>query len=983
MRTAALFLGLVLLPAAATAQGSITGVVRDSSGAVLPGVTVEAASGALIEKVRSVVTDGAGQYRIIDLRPGTYTVTFTLSGFSVTQREGVELSGPVTVTVDVAMTVGSVQETVKVERDAPIVDVQTTSRSQTTPSTIIDVLPSARSQYLIAALLPGVTKPFGGQDVGGTQTMQLTIFSIHGSRATDQRLTIDGLTSRDLLTSGWSSNFVPDMGTAAEIVLQYSSAAADAIGGGLIINVIPKEGGNSFSGSMFATGASGSFQGNNYSDKLRQAGLSTPNKLKRAYDINPAVGGPIVRNRLWFYGSARWQESSSYQAGAYANRNGGDLSKWLYEPDPTRRGEGRLTINPSGSVRLTWQATPRNKIAVTTEAQNRHWVLALPANYSPEVYPNWAFRHQSFVTASWQSPASNRLLLDAKFGHHAEAFVDKYPEPGDPYRRAIPVLEQSTGLLYRGRGYCCSPYFFGTEDAPHIMQAQASASYVTGSHAWRFGFQNEFGTSRQELLDNEYGLFYTFNNGVPVALEQHALPLATEWRLSSDLGVYAQDRWTVKRATINAGVRFNYLANHFPEQRLGPAYLIRNRNLVVGETNYANMKDLTPRVGVAYNLLGNGKTSLKASWGKYLSTADPRIGNPIQNLSYIARRSWNPTLPLGHPEYYTPRCDLLNPAANGDCGALDNQLWGQLLPSAAVDPRTYTGWGHREWNQEFSASIQHEIAPRVAVDFGYFRRWYGNFTVVDNRAVTASDFIRYSITAPADGRLELAGQTIGALYEVTADKAGQVDNYTTFAKDFGKQIEHWNGFDLTINARPRGGVFVQGGLSTGRTSTDNCEVRARLPETSLLFGIIAVPDGQCHVDTKFLTQIKLLGAYRVPRIDLQLAATFQTVPGPQVQAHYFVTAAQTDPRVDLRGGFHLVNVVPPGTAYLPHLKQLDVRFARIVRAGRTRASVHLDIANALNASHVQVTNVTYGPQWLQPLGIMDPRLFKIGAQFEF
>jgi hypothetical protein len=305
------------------------------------------------------------------------------------------------------------------------------------------------------------------------------------------------------------------------------------------------------------------------------------------------------------------------------------------------------------------------------------------------------------------------------------------------------------------------------------------------------------------------------------------------------------------------------------------------------------------------------------------------------------------------------------------------------VPSAAVDPRTHSGWGHREWHQELSISIQREIVPRVAIDFGYFRRWYGNFRVVDNRSVTASDFTRYGITAPVDPRLELSGQRIDGLHEVNPNKVGQVDNYTTLARDFGKQVEHWNGVDLTVNARPAPGVVLQGGLSTGRTSTDDCEVRASLPETTLLFGVIAVPDRYCRVDTRFLTQIKLLGTYVVPRIDVQVAATFQAVPGPQVQANYFVTSPQTDPRVDLTGGFRLVNVVPPGTEYLPHLKQLDIRIAKIIRAGRTRTTVHLDIANALNASNVQVTNVTYGPQWLQPLGIMDPRLFKIGVQFHF
>ena len=1009
---AVIVVGLVLLPATtAYAQGSIAGVVKDPSGGVLPGVTVEASSPALIEKVRSVVTDGTGQYQIVDLRPGTYTVTFRLTGFSVVQREGIELTGTFAATVDADLKVGSLEETVRVSGESPTVDVQSSRRSNVIPTEVIDALPTSRSQYTMAVLLPGAIRAAGGaagsgsQDVGGTRTMQITTFSIHGSRASEQRLMLNGMSARNFLSSAWASNFVPDMGTAAEVVLEYATGTADSYAAGLGINVIPKEGGNRFTGSIFATGASGGFQGNNYSPELAAAGLTSPNKLRRVYDINPAAGGPIIRDKLWFFATMRWQESSFFQAGGFANKNGGDLSKWTYEPDLTKPGEGILTINPSWSARLTWQATPRNKIGFSYEPQNRNWINALNATFSPEMYQDWQFHREYFTSVSWTSPVTSRLLLDARFANHGEGFVDKYPEPGDPYRRAIPVRELSTGFLYRGKGYGSQPFsWFGTQEAPLIAQAHASVSYITGSHALKFGFQNDFGGVTQENFDNEYGLWYYFNNGVPTQIEQHALPFAQTTDVQADMGIYAQDRWTYKRATINAGIRFDYFKSSFPEQHLGPASFVPNRDITIPALDYNNLKDITPRVGVAYDLFGNGRTALKASWGKYVLGVPPLIGNPVTNLSYIARRSWTPTLPPGHPDYYTPQCNLDSPLANGDCGALDNALFGQLRPSAAVDPRIYTGWGHRAWNQEFSTSIQHEIAPRVSMDFGYFRRWYGNFSVVDNRAVSPSDFTTFSITAPVDPRLPMSGQVIGGLLTQTSG-IGLVDNYTTFAKDYGKQIEHWNGFDLTINARPREGVILQGGLSTGRTTTDNCDLRAKLPEIATIApgsfprgggfpvgaaigipavtGTTAIPESQCHVDTNFLAQYKFLGTYLVPKIDVQFGVTFQATPGPEIFSNYTVLPSQTTPLVPLTGGTRLVSVVAPGTEYVEHIKQLDLRFSKLLRFGRTRTALNLDLANLLNANYSQLIVPSYGPRWLAPASIMDARLFKLGAQVDF
>jgi hypothetical protein len=302
------------------------------------------------------------------------------------------------------------------------------------------------------------------------------------------------------------------------------------------------------------------------------------------------------------------------------------------------------------------------------------------------------------------------------------------------------------------------------------------------------------------------------------------------------------------------------------------------------------------------------------------------------------------------------------------------------VPSTAYDPAVLNGWGKRAYNWEFSAGVQREVSNRIGIDIGYFRRIYGNFIVTDNVAVAATDYNPFSIPAPSDSRLPNGGgYTVGTVYDLNPSRVGQVNNVVRFASDYGNQIEHWNGVDFTMNARPRPGLMVQGGVSTGRTSTDNCEVLALVPEAGAL-------NAFCHVDTNFLTQVKVLGTYTVPKVDVQFSGTFQSLPGPQVTANYVAANAIIQPSLGrlLSGGAAnaTINIVPPGTIYGERLNQLDLRFAKLFKYARTRTSLNFDLYNILNANPVTSQNNNYAA-WQVPLSILDARLFKISVQFDF
>jgi hypothetical protein len=355
------------LPATAFAQASIAGIVKDSSGAVLPGVTVEAASPALIEKVRSVVTDGTGQYQIVNLVPGTYAVTFTLPGFNTVKREGIVLAGSFTAKIDADLRVGALEETITVTGETPLVDVQNTKRERVIDREIIDNIPTSRTAYDMASLIPGVSRSgLTNQDVGGTASSGNPIgsVSIHGGRTGDQVLLRNGIETVGQSSTGFSTpvNINP-IGTQ-EVAVDTASAGAEYTTGGVRINVIPRDGGNIFSGAVFASYANPSWQADNITPALKARGVSSGDRLKNNADFNPGFGGPIKKDKIWFFLSARYKNSGNYATGMYYDKNFNNPNVWVFEPDLSKPA-----ANPSvwkgGQLRLTWQGRPSTRSAST------------------------------------------------------------------------------------------------------------------------------------------------------------------------------------------------------------------------------------------------------------------------------------------------------------------------------------------------------------------------------------------------------------------------------------------------------------------------------------------------------------------------------------------------------------------------------------------------------------------------------------------
>ncbi|MEQ1759891.1 MAG: TonB-dependent receptor [Vicinamibacterales bacterium] len=982
---------LAVIPAAAYAQASIVGTVRDSSGAVLPGVTVEAASPALIEKVRSVVTDGAGQYKVVDLRPGSYTITFTLPGFNTARRDGVELTGSFSATVNADMRVGALEETITVTGEAPIVDVQSAAKQAVLNKEVIDAIPSGRNQFNLAVLIPGVSvgASLGGtQDVGGALGDVQQQLVVHGSRPSDQRLTIDGLTMYSAEGSGQFSISTPNMSATQELTIDVGAGSAESPTGGVRMNLIPREGGNRFSGTLFATALNGGFQGNNFNDELRQRGLQTADQIKLITDFAPGAGGPLLRDKLWLFMSYRDTKNHNQVGGIFANKNLNDPTKWTYVADQSNPGIFKLHTWDA-NARLTWQINTKNKASFYYDNGSYCRCNGVIAGSSPENIGEREYPLNRVIMASWSSPMTSRMLLEAGFSNRAEVWRDVDPRELNSSLRdyladgtavhLIGVVEQSSGFAYRSVTKATHTGFTRSLN----YQYKAAMSYVTGSHSLKVGFTDNPGGRKfwQSADDMNNLINYRLNNGVPNQLTMYAKPTLNEANIRHDLGIFAQDRWTVRRLTVNAGVRFDYFNDYFPASHAGPGPFVPNRNISFPKTDWVRWKDITPRLGVVYDLSGDGRTAIKVSLSKYmvasgLQGAFGAGSNPVGLLAFAVNRSW-----ADADRDFVPDCDLINPLANGECGAMSDQNFGKVTRSTTIDPETINGWGIRAYNWEFSGGVQRELAPRISAEVSFFRRWYGNFIVTDNRAQAASDFAAFSVVAPTDARLPGGGgYTLNNLYNLNPNRVGQVDQLQTFASNYGKQTESWNGVDASVSARLQNGVLLQGGLSSGRSHTNNCEVLAALPEINP----VGLP--YCDNTASFLTQYKFLGAYTIPRIGAQASATFQSLPGQMLLANYNASNASVQPSLGrpLSGNAAnvTVNLVEPGTIFGDRLNQLDLRLAKPMRLGTTKTTVNLDIYNAFNSSAALVQNNNYA-SWQQPQRIVNARFFKISAQFDF
>jgi hypothetical protein len=938
----------------------------------MPGVTVEVSSPALIEKVRTATTDSAGLYRITELRPGTYTVTFTLTGFTTVKREGIILQGTFDAQVNADLRVGALEETITVSGASPVVDTQNTLTQTVLTKEQIEVLPGSRTLKGRAALVPGVVIP--GGNTGAVA---------HGSDSQDSHTMVDGFKSGQHLVGrgtgqlGVGSVTQTQEAAIEELVYTTDSQGAEYAFSGVRMNLIPKEGGNRFAMEGIAYGSRQEFESNNLGD------LQNPPYNFRYvpqlffFDFNPVVGGPIRENKLWYFGSVS------------GNRSNTQILDTYFKPDEPSTPENcrnrpadnlcpadtGANLNWSETVRITHQVTNRHKLRYSFDNTRS---TTIRGNYStgglrtsPEaswllpLYPAW------LAQVKYTAPLTNRLLLEAGYAYQRGDFRVLF-QPQNPLTN-VAKIDQARGFLEENHNLNYS----NTEKK---KEAKFSLSYVTGSHTIKTGFEDRWATALQSNPYNADILRRRTLNGVPLDVLVTNGPSRNLQEINFDGGGYVQDQWRLGRFTVNMGIRFDHFVAGVPAQ-VNPASFFTPEVRMDGPIqNTPNWTDWATRTGFAWDVFGNGRTAVKAFAGRFVAGhALSRTSqfNPI--FSQTDNRAWTDlngdgtvvSLVNGVP---TPQFDEIGPPANARFGTIEGL--DKMDPDLKRD---------KNWTYELTAD--HELFPRVRVGGGYYRRRYFDFAYTDNLATSpaeeaglpGSDWIPFTYIGPTDPRLVNGGGEAITLYNLDPAKLGLREGWLTNAPG---DFRIYNGFEMSANFQLPRQAFAMTSLTVGKTQNHDCAVDN---PNNLRF---------CDQKGPYRNIYKLSGGMPLP-YGINISGNFQIydAPGaglavipPYFAANLVVNSAAAGRPItggQSATGSINVNLLEPNQIYQEYYKVVDVRFSKSMTVGRTRITPLAEFDNMFNIQSINAVNQNYGTAWLRPTSVQRGRNIRFGVQVRY
>jgi hypothetical protein len=983
------FVAAVLLPRTSLAQ-SVAGQVTDETGAVLPGVTVEAASDALIGGTRTAVSDGSGRYEVTALQPGTYRVTFKLQGFRTVVRENIRVTSDVAIAVSVRLAVGQVEETVTVTGASPVVDVLQSTKREVLDREILDELPTSRTTHSAGAVIPGLKMTgamVGGQ--GNTTAQQYLV--TRGKTTAQNNAYVDGLNTA-FGTSG--AQAYDNYGAVQDVTIETNTISPEVHGSGVRINMIPRDGGNTFSGDVTLTGLRGGWQANNLtsdevngvktpfssSSTLTQTPVKTPSGTPYAYDLNPSEGGPILKNKLWFFISGRLNRAQIAPTGVT-----------IFAPNPVTGilGPGPQkgiddTATDNFSFRLTWQVNEKSKIALYRDQFWRydgHLGASSTSDFAtvPTIYPRAT---QYIFPVKWTMTATNRLLLEAGLQHFGYNQPVNVPEPGVAQTPGTAAWYASASRFDTATGYTTvgpSSARFGNIQ-PKWYYA-GSVSYVTGSHSFKSGIQYWWQRTDLAFDTVSASLQQRYTNGVPNAVMVFPTPAETI-STTGDLDGFVQDRWTIRRFTANIGLRIEHEtasqnAVSAPAGRFTPARSVPAANLY-------NYTDPAPRMSVAYDVFGTGKTAVKASAGKFLdSTPSPGGFTSISSAGEL--RNWFDCALIPG----TSRCDPTQAKSptNNDGIAEDNEIPASTNPNFGyVTSLATPGTLKRSGSWDYSVSVQQELRPGVALTLVWYYSREGNISATEPVGVTPDSYVPFTLPNPLNPSDVISVFNLKPGTSTALSQTRLTSNYRVY-----------DGYEVSVVARLPSGGRIMGGWFFDRKNSNTCDTtnpnNFRFCDTT---GATYQQYGQVPT-LPFLHEFKLSVAHPLPW-SFQGSLSFVSVPGNGIgngssisldpntrwqQVSYAVPASL------FPGGPTVPVSVPllyPNQLRLGRWNELDVKVSRTFSMGHVKVNPQIEVFNLNDSSVVTGASLSYSSALgllSTPTGVLTGRTMRLGALVKF
>ena len=911
------------LPAVVSAQlltGTITGTVTDNSGAVLPGATVTVSGERIIGGSRLEVTGARGVYRLDNLPPGEYAVRFELAGFKTIERTGIRVSAGFTATISIQLELGTVEETVTVTGESPVVDTKSNVQQTVMGQEILESVPTGRDVWSLAKIIPGVT--VSTYDVGGTQGMQQSGLSAHGSRSDDKTFAIDGLSVNWPGGGGGATMVYYDQGMFEEINYQTSAIPAEVAIGGIFMNMVTKAGSNSWRGEARYYYANDGLQAENFADVSRQFNFPGGNPITEQYDFNVIGSGPIVKDKIWFFGSyRRWKVDKKLLS--------------VFNPDGTNAIDDNMIWNGSG--KLTMQANPNHRIGVVYNynSKNRYHRRDTPPNFV-EDKASYVQEQPGYTgQVKYTGVLTGSTVFESTVGGVAGTFPLRYQKEVGPndLRRQDSVLDTATGAAQR---------FY--ENPNYRIQFDNVVSHTrtigNGTHNFKAGVQFNRQFFREiNRTNGDMILFY--NNGVPFQIQAVNTPvIATSY--VHQIGFFGQDSWSVGNLTLNLGFRADRATGWIPEQSSPPGRWVPERRL--------NRQDVYQqwigvwRAGAVYDLFGDGRTAIKGNFSRYGTQVGIGLVTTVHSFTRsTANIAWTDRNGNNFPD-------------PGELGAFEGFTGAA---TTRYDNPNGPPWAYSD---EITLGVEHQLRRDLRLGVMYYHRTNRNETGSFNEAVPPTAYTPVDVANPLGGTI--------TIYNLNSSFVGRQDNVR---RNTDLLDSDYDGIEITATKRFSDRWQMLFGFTAGRN------------EGGLSFGDLNDPNNlinqQGIVGSDATYQLKLSGSYLVPVVDVAVSGSLVRNTGYPRQLTYQVTRALAP---GLTRSAQTIRVNERGDERLPGVTLLDLRFSRPIQLGGGRVfEPQLDLFNVTNSDVIVGIVDAIGPRLGFPTEILAPRVLRFGFALKF